>query len=477
MALMDNTATEVAKMIKNKEISVKEVVLAALDNIEKKESNLNAFISIDKDGALKRAEEVQKLIDNGELTGNLAGIPVAVKDNICIEGGRVTCGSKILENFISPYSATAVKKLEEAGMIIIGKTNMDEFAMGNTSETSINGPVKNPCNQNLVSGGSSGGSCAAVASGESLLALGSDTGGSIRQPAAYCGMVGMKPTYGTVSRYGFVAYASSLEQISPVGKNVTDCVSLLQAIAGYDDRDSTSVRREKYDFTSSLINDVRGMKIGIPKEFFAEGLDKEIKNMVLDAIKLLKEKGAIVSEFSLGLAQYAVPAYYVIACAEASSNLARFDGVRYGRRAKNYEDLAGLYKNSRTEGFGSEVKKRIMLGAYVLSSGHYDEYYLKAVKVKELIKREYERAFSRFDVIVSPVSPEFAPEIGKEKDNILNNYLADVYTVSANLCGIPAISVPCGVNGQGKHMGIQFMGDMFREDNIIRVAYTYEQSK
>ena len=376
MDITSLTAVELGKKIKAKEISVVEAVKASIAQIEKVEKDVNSFVTLDKEGALKRAEEVQKLIDDGKLTGPLAGVPVAIKDNMCTQGMLTTCSSKILGNFQPMFTAEAVKNLEAAGAVILGKTNMDEFAMGSTTETSHFGPTKNPWNLEHVPGGSSGGSCAAVAAEEAPYALGSDTGGSIRQPSSFCGVVGIKPTYGTVSRYGLIAYGSSLDQIGPVAKDVTDCATILEILASHDPKDSTSVAREDYHFTEALVDDVKGMKIGIPRDYFGEGLDPEVKQAILNAAKELEKKGAILEEFDLSLVQYAIPAYYVIASAEASSNLARFDGVKYGYRTEDGEGLHKMYKNTRSEGFGAEVKRRIMLGSFVLSSGYYDDYYL-----------------------------------------------------------------------------------------------------
>ena len=382
MSLMQLTAVELGKKIKAGEVSVVEATEAALAAIEAKEEKVNSFVTVDREGALKQAEEVQKKIDAGELTSPLAGVPVAIKDNMCTEGLLTTCSSKILGNFVPTFTSEAVLNLQKAGAVILGKTNMDEFAMGSTTETSAFGETKNPWNTEHVPGGSSGGSCAAVAAGECFYALGSDTGGSIRQPSSFCGVTGIKPTYGTVSRYGLIAYGSSLDQIGPVAKDVTDCAMILETIASHDTKDSTSVERDDTDFTSALVDDVKGMKIGIPKDYFGEGLDTEVKDAVLAAAKKLEEKGAIVEEFELSLVEYAIPAYYVIACAEASSNLERFDGVKYGYRTKEYEGLHNMYKKTRSEGFGAEVKRRIMLGSFVLSSGYYDAYYLKALRTK-----------------------------------------------------------------------------------------------
>ena len=477
MSLMSLTAVELGKKIKAKEVTVKEAVTEALDAIEKKEGTVNSFVTIDREGALKRAEEVQKLIDDGTLTGPLAGVPVAIKDNMCTEGMLTTCSSKILYNFKPTYTAEAVKNLEDAGAVILGKTNMDEFAMGSTTETSYYGPTKNPWNEAHVPGGSSGGSCAAVAAEECSYALGSDTGGSIRQPSSFCGVTGIKPTYGTVSRYGLIAYGSSLDQIGPIAKDVTDCATILEAITSYDKKDSTSIDREDTDFTSALVDDVKGMKIGIPKDYFGEGLDSEVKEAVLAAAKKLEENGAIVEEFDLSLVEYAIPAYYVIACAEASSNLARFDGVKYGYRTEQYDDLHNMYKKTRSEGFGAEVKRRIMLGSFVLSSGYYDAYYLKALRTKALIKKAFDDAFSRYDVILGPAAPTTAPKLGESLSDPIKMYLGDIYTISVNLAGLPGISLPCGKDKNGLPVGLQLIGDCFKEKNIIRAAYAFEQTR
>ena len=477
MSLMSLTAVELGRKIQAKEVTVTEAVQAALDSIKAKEAQVNSFVTVDEEGALKRAEEVQKLIDEGVLKGPLAGVPVAIKDNMCTEGLLTTCSSKILGNFIPTYTAEAVKKLEEAGAVIIGKTNMDEFAMGSTTETSAYGETKNPWNTDYVPGGSSGGSCAAVAAEECSFALGSDTGGSIRQPSAFCGVTGIKPTYGTVSRYGLIAYGSSLDQIGPVAKDVTDCATILETISSYDKKDSTSVQREDVKFTEALVDDVKGLKIGIPRDYFQEGLDPEVKEAVLAAAKKLEEKGAIVEEFDLGLVEYAIPAYYVIACAEASSNLARFDGVKYGYRTKEYEGLHNMYKKSRSEGFGAEVKRRIMLGSFVLSSGYYDAYYLKALRAKALIKKAFDKAFAKYDVILGPAAPTTAPKIGESLSDPIKMYLGDIYTISVNLAGLPGISVPCGVDSKGLPIGLQLIGDCFKEKNIIRAAYAFEQTR
>ena len=474
MNLLSLTAVELGKKIKAHEVTVEEATKAALDAIRAKEPQVNSFVTVDEEAAMARAKEVQKLIDDGTLTGPLAGVPVAIKDNMCTKGMLTTCSSKILYNFIPTYTAEAVLNLEKAGAVILGKTNMDEFAMGSTTETSAYGETKNPWNTGHVPGGSSGGSCAAVAAEECYYALGSDTGGSIRQPSSFCGVTGIKPTYGTVSRYGLIAYGSSLDQIGPVAKDVTDCATILEAITSYDKKDSTSVKREDTDFTSALVDDVKGMKIGIPRDYLGEGLDAEVKDAILAAAKKLEEKGAIVEEFDLSLVEYAIPAYYVIAAAEASSNLARFDGVKYGYRTKEYDGLHNMYKKSRSEGFGAEVKRRIMLGSFVLSSGYYDAYYLKALRTKALIKQAFDKAFAKYDVILGPAAPTTAPKLGESLSDPLKMYLGDVYTVSVNLAGLPGISVPCGLDKNGLPIGLQLIGDCFQEKKLFQAAYTYE---
>lgn len=475
--MLSLTAVELSKKIKAKEVTVMEATKAVLNQIDKLEDKINSYVTVDKEGALKRAEEVQKLIDEGTLTEPLAGVPVAIKDNMCTSGMLTTCSSKILENFYPTYTAEAVLNLEKAGVVIIGKTNMDEFAMGSTTETSAYGITRNPWNTEHVPGGSSGGSCSAVSANECFFALGSDTGGSIRQPSSFCGVTGIKPTYGTVSRYGLIAYGSSLDQIGPVAKDVTDCATILETIASYDRKDSTSVKREDYNFTEALVDDVAGMKIGIPKDYFGEGLDSEVKEAVLGAAKELEKKGAIIEEFDLGLVEYAIPAYYVIAAAEASSNLARFDGVKYGYRSEDYNGLHSMYKKTRSEGFGQEVKRRIMLGSFVLSSGYYDAYYLKALRTKALIKQEFDKAFEKYDVILGPAAPTTAPKIGDSLSDPIKMYLGDIYTISVNLAGLPGISVPCGIDSKGLPIGLQLIGDCFKEKNIIRAAFAFEQTR
>ena len=478
MNLMSLTAVELGKKIKSGEVKVVDAVNDAFAHIEKQDKTINSFVTVtNKEEALKKTEEVQKLIDEGKLTGPLAGVPVAIKDNMCTKGMLTTCSSKILGNFVPTYTATAVENLEKAGAVIIGKTNMDEFAMGSTTETSAFGATKNPWNTEHVPGGSSGGSCTAVASEECSYALGSDTGGSIRQPSSFCGVTGIKPTYGTVSRYGLIAYGSSLDQIGPVAKDVTDVATILETIASHDEKDSTSVKRDDYNFTEALVDDVKGLKIGIPKDYFGDGLDKEVKDSILNAVEVLKSKGAIVEEFDLSLVEYAIPAYYVIASAEASSNLERFDGVKYGYRTQEYEGLHNMYKKTRSEGFGEEVKRRIMLGSFVLSSGYYDAYYLKALRTKALIKKAFDEAFAKYDVIIAPAAPTTAPKIGSSLADPIKMYLGDIYTISVNLAGLPGITVPCGKDSNGLPIGMQIIGDCFKEKTIIRAAYAYEQTR
>lgn len=477
MGLLDLTAVELAGQIKSGKTTAVEAMEAVIANIDSKEGELNCYVTFDREAALSAAKEAQKKIKAGELTGPLAGVPIAIKDNMCTEGVLTTCSSKILGNFIPQFSSEAVKRIEEAGAVVIGKTNMDEFAMGSTTETSAYGPTKNPWNTEHVPGGSSGGSAAAVAANECFCALGSDTGGSIRQPASYCGVVGMKPTYGTVSRYGLIAYGSSLDQIGPLCKDVTDCATIMEVIASHDKKDSTSVERKDTDFTSALVDDVAGMRIGIPRDYFGEGLDPQVKEAVLSAAEVLKSKGAIVEEFDLSLVEYAIPTYYTIAAAEASSNLERFDGVKYGFRAKDYDGLHSMYKKTRSEGFGPEVKRRIMLGSFVLSSGYYDAYYLKALRVKAMIKKAFDEAFAKYDVILGPVAPTTAPKLGSSLADPIKMYLGDIYTISVNLAGLPGISVPCGKDDNGLPIGVQLIGDCFNEKKLIQTAYAYEQAR
>ncbi len=478
MSIMSLSAVELGKKIKSGEIGVAETAKAALEETKRCEDQINSYVTVlEEEAILERAEKVQKQIDSGELNSPLAGVPTAIKDNMCTKGILTTCSSKILGNFVPSYSAEAVRNLERAGAVIIGKTNMDEFAMGSTTETSAYGITRNPHNTEHVPGGSSGGSCAAVAACECSYALGSDTGGSIRQPSSFCGVTGIKPTYGTVSRYGLIAYGSSLDQIGPIAKDVTDCAVILEAISSYDKKDSTSIQREDLDFTSALVADVKGMKIGIPRDYFGDGLDPQVKAAIEKAAGVLEERGALLEEFDLSLVEYAIPAYYVIASAEASSNLSRFDGVKYGYRTRDYEGLHNMYKKTRSEGFGPEVKRRIMLGSFVLSSGYYDAYYLKALRTKALIKKAFDQAFERYDMILAPAAPTTAPKVGESLSDPIKMYLGDIYTISVNLAGLPGISLPCGKDDKGLPIGMQLIGDCFQEKKIIRAAYTFEQNR
>ena len=476
MDLLDLTALELGKKIQAGEVTAPEAAAAALRRIREMEPSIHAYVTVDEEGAMAQAETVQREIEAGRLSGPLAGVPVAIKDNICTEGLRTTCSSKILEHFVPAYTAQAAEQLKKAGAVILGKTNMDEFAMGSTTETSAFGPTRNPWNTDHVPGGSSGGSCAAVAAKECFYALGSDTGGSIRQPSSFCGVTGIKPTYGTVSRWGLIAYGSSLDQIGPIAKDVADCAAILEVIAGRDVKDATSMERQDTDFTAALTKDVRGMRIGIPASYFGEGLDSEVAGAVKEAARVLADAGAVVEEFDLGLVDYAIPAYYVIASAEASSNLSRFDGVKYGFRAADYEGLHDMYKKTRSQGFGPEVKRRIMLGSFVLSSGYYDAYYLKALRTKALIKREFDKAFASYDCILAPAAPSTAPRLGESLQDPLKMYLGDIYTISVNLAGLPGMTVPCGKDSKGLPIGLQLIGDCFKEKHIIRAAYTFERS-
>lgn len=476
MDILSYTATELAAAIKDGKTTAVEAMEAVLAQIEQTEEQYHCYITVDKEIARQRAKQVQEQIEAGLCQGPFAGVPIAIKDNICTKGMLTTCASKMLGNFIPTYSAQAVINLEKAGAIIVGKTNMDEFAMGSTTETSYFGVTRNPHNIEHVPGGSSGGSAAAVAAKECFLALGSDTGGSIRQPASYCGIVGLKPTYGTISRYGLIAYGSSLDQIGPLTKDVTDCATVMEVLATYDEKDSTSVKREDTDFTSALIEDVKGMRIGIPKDYFNEGLDDEVKEAVLRAAKVLEAKGAILEEFEFSLMKYVIPTYYTIASAEASSNLERFDGIKYGFRVPEYQGLHNMYKKTRSEGFGQEVKRRLMLGTFVLSSGYYDAYYLKALRVKALLKKAFDEAFAKYDLILGPVAPTTAPKLDASLHDPMKMYLSDIYTVSANLTGIPGISVPCGIDSKGLPIGLQLLADSFDEKKLIQAAYTVERN-
>ena len=476
MELYEYTVHELMDKLEKKEIKLSDITKAYVDRIDDKEKDVAAFVTTLTEEALEKSQEIEKKVENGEVNSKFAGIPIGIKDNLCTKGVKTTCSSKMLENFVAPYDATVVEKLNNEGLINLGKLNMDEFAMGASTEYSALAKTKNPWNLNTVPGGSSGGSAAAVAANLVPWALGSDTGGSIRQPASFCGVVGLKPTYGLVSRYGLVAFASSLDQIGPITKDVKDAAMLLNLIAGHDEKDTTSIEREKVDYVKALKNDVKGLKIGVPKEFFGEGINEEVKEKLNEAIEKYKELGAEIEEFSLNIAEYALATYYIIACAEASSNLGRFDGIRYGYRTENFDSLKDIYKNSRSEGFGEEVKRRIILGTYVLSSGYYDAYYKKAQQVRTLVKQEFDKAFEKYDVLLTPTSPTVAFEIGTRSNNPLEMYLADICTVSVNIAGLPGISVPCGVDKKGMPIGMQLIGNKFQEETILNAAYTYEQA-
>jgi len=475
MNITDLTVHELKEKLANKELTITDINKAYVDRIIEKEPEVKAFVTTLTDTALEKAKQIEEKIKSGEITSEYAGIPIGIKDNICTKDIKTTCSSKMLENFVAPYNASVVEKLNEKNLINLGKLNMDEFAMGSSTEHSAFKNTSNPWNLNKVPGGSSGGSAAAVAAGMVPWALGSDTGGSIRQPASLCGVVGLKPTYGLVSRYGLVAYASSLDQIGPITKDVEDSAILLNMIAGHDEKDTTSINIDKKDYTKALKNDVKGLKIGVPKEFLGEGINPEVKQALEQAIEEYKSMGAIVEECSVPIADYALATYYIISCAEASSNLGRFDGIRYGYRTQNYENLKDLFVNSRTEGFGDEVKRRIILGTYVLSSGYYDAYYKKAQQVRTLVKKEFDKAFEKYDVLITPTSPTVAFDIGEKSNNPLEMYLADICTVSINIAGLPGISIPCGVDKTGMPIGMQIIGKQFSEEIILNAAYTYEQ--
>lgn len=470
------SAVELSQKIKAKEMTVSEAVELIYQKIEEREQEIFSYITLkEKSELLAEAEKLQEEINAGKYSDSpIAGVPVALKDNLCVEGSKMTCASRMLENFEAPYTAEAVTRLQEAGALIIGKTNMDEFSMGNTTETSYFGVTRNPRNPEHVPGGSSGGSAAAVAAGECFFALGSETGGSVRQPASYCGLVGLKPTYGTVSRHGMVAYASSLDQIGPLCNTVEDCAAVLSVIAGKDEKDSTSVQRDDYDFLAGLKEGVAGKKVALPKEYLADGIQPEIRDALRRMTEILKEQGATVTELELGMTEYLVPMYYIIVAAEASSNLARFDGVKYGYRAKEYDDVQDMIRKSRTEGFGPEVKRRIMLGNHMLYGDNYEKYYQKALKAKELLKQRFDEIFAEYDFILAPVAPTTAPRIGTKKTQI-QKYLEDIYTVPANLTGIPAICIPAGTDEKGLPIGIQLMADRFQEKKLFGAAYVLEQ--
>ena len=475
MEITELTVHELQEKLKNKELTINEITKAYINKIHEKEKDVQAFVTTLEDKATEKADEIQEKIDNGEIKGEFAGIPIGIKDNICTKGVKTTCSSKMLENFISPYDATVMEKINQENMINLGKLNMDEFAMGGSTEYSYFKKTRNPWNLNKVPGGSSGGSAAAVASNMVPWALGSDTGGSIREPASFCGVVGLKPTYGLVSRYGLVAFASSLDQIGPITKDVRDAAMLLNIIAGHDKKDTTSVEIDKKDYTKCLTGNIRGIKIGIPKEFYGEGINQSVKETLEKSIEIYKELGAEIEEFSLDIAKYSLASYYIIACAEASSNLGRYDGIRYTYRTKDFKNLKELYKKSRSEGFGPEVKRRIILGTYVLSSGYYDAYYKKAQQVRTLVMKEFEKAFEKYDLILTPTSPTVAFDIGAKSNNPLEMYLSDICTVSVNIAGLPAISIPCGVDNEQMPIGMQLIGNKFEEETILNAAYTFEQ--
>ena len=476
MKLFEQPAHVLHDMLVNNEITSLELTEAILSRIDEVEGDVKAYLTLTRDEAIAQAKAVDEKIARGEKISFLEGIPGGIKDNICTKGVKTTCASKILQNFVPPYSATVVNKLNAENAVILGKTNLDEFAMGGSTENSAYFPTRNPWNTECVPGGSSGGSAAAVAAGTAVWAIGSDTGGSIRQPASFCGVVGMKPTYGRVSRYGLVAYASSLDQIGPITKDVTDCAHILNIIAGHDDMDSTCVNEEVPDYTKALVEDVKGLKLGIPKEYFVDGMDTDVEKAIRDSIKKLEELGAEVVEISLPNTAHAISTYYLIAPAEAATNLERYDGVSYGERADGV-DIVDMMTNTRSQYFGEEVKRRIMIGNYALSAGYYDAYYLKALKVRRLVKEDYDKAFEKVDVIVCPTAPSPAYKIGEKIDNPLEMYLQDVCTVPLNLAGLPGISVPCGFSSKGLPIGMQLIGKPLDEATLIRTAYTYEQSQ
>jgi len=475
MDITKMTALQLAGKIKKGEISVREAVDQVYAAIESFDNIYNCYITLCRDEAYKRADEVQALIDAGAELSPLAGVPVSIKDNMCTKGIRTTCGSKILGNFVPTYDANVVEQMNKAGMILIGKLNMDEFAMGSTTETSFFGPTLNPWDIERVPGGSSGGSAAAVSADEAMIALGSDTGGSIRQPSAFCGVTGLKPTYGAVSRRGLVAFASSLDQIGPIGKDAADCAALFQIISGKDERDSTSMDLKTFDYKSALNIGIKGKKIGIPTDYFGEGLQEDTKTAVLAAAKKLEEMGAIIEEFPMPIAKYAIPTYYIIACAEACSNLSRYDGIKYGYSSPDADNLRSTYIRSRSEGFGMEVKLRIMIGNFVLSSGYYDAYYKKALQAKKLIQKAFFEAFEKYDMLLGPVYPTTALKRGESLSDPLKTYLGDIYTVMINIAGLPALSLPCGLDSSGLPIGLQLIGKAFDEAGLLGAGYAYQQ--
>ena len=475
MNITELTVHELQQKLKNKELTITQIVEAYIESIKEKEQKVDAFITLQLEEALEKAKKLDKEIANGKEVSSFAGIPIGIKDNICTNGVRTTAASKMLGNFIAPYDATVMDKINGEEMISLGKLNMDEFAMGSSTEHSYFKKTKNPWNLSCIPGGSSGGSAAAVAADMVPWALGTDTGGSIRQPASVCGIVGLKPTYGLVSRYGVIAYASSLDQVGVLTKDVEDCANLLNIIAGKDEKDTTSVDVGEKDYTQSLNQEIKGLKIGVPKEFYGEGINEEVKQSLMLAIEEYKKLGAEVEEFSLDIAELSLATYYIISCAEASSNLGRYDGIRYGHRAENFSNVKELFKNSRSEGFGEEVKRRIILGTYVLSSGYYDAYYKKAQQVRTLVMDKFNDAFKKYDVILTPTAPTTAFKIGEKTSNPLEMYLQDICTVSVNVAGLPGISIPCGVDSQGLPIGMQLIGNKFSEETIIKVAHAYER--
>lgn len=475
MNLYEKTASELSSMLKSKEISSVELTESVFDRIESVEDKVNAYVTLNKEQALETAKTVDEKRAKGEKLSPLAGIPMGIKDNISTKGLRTTCASKMLENYVPPFNATVMNKLNDAGAVITGKLNMDEYAMGSSTENSFFGATKNPFDLERIPGGSSGGSAAAVAAQEAIVSLGSDTGGSIRQPAAYCGVVGLKPTYGAVSRFGLVAFASSLDQIGPLGKSVEDVAMVQSIINGHDKMDATSAYRDYTDLRANLNSDVKGLKIGLPKEYFGEGIDPEVKDKIHSAVKELEKQGAVVKEIELPLTDYALSAYYIISSAEASSNLARFDGVRYGYRAENYDGLIDMYERTRSEGFGDEVKRRIMLGTFVLSSGFYDAYYGKAKLLQRRISAEFNNAFADVDVIAAPTVPTTAFKIGENIGDPLKMYATDICTVTVNIAGLPAVSVPCGFDNKNLPVGLQLIGNKFTEQKLLNTAYAYEK--
>ncbi len=476
MELYEYTVHELVEKLEKGEVTSEEITRSYFDRIKEIEPKVKAYVSTLEDEAIAKAKKVDEDRKAGKPVSKFAGIPIGIKDNMCITGTKTTCSSKMLENFVAPYDATVIEKLNKEDLVYLGKLNMDEFAMGGSTEHSAFFPTHNPWDLDRVPGGSSGGSAAAVAADIAPWALGSDTGGSIRQPASLCGIVGLKPTYGLVSRFGLVAFASSLDQIGPLTKDVTDSAMLLNLIAGHDEKDSTSVDVGEKDYTKALVNNVKGMRIGLPKEYLGEGINEEVRNAILSVAKKYEEMGAIVEDCSFEVGQYATSVYYIIACAEASSNLGRFDGIRYGYRTENFENLKDIYKNSRSEGFGPEVKRRIMLGTYVLSSGYYDAYYKKAQKVRTVITNAYNELFGKYDLLLTPTSPTTAFKIGEKSSNPLEMYLADICTVPVNIGGLPGINVPCSLDSKGMPIGFQLVGKPFSEETLLRAAYSYEQN-